>query len=102
MDRSIHLKRLRSAVVVSLLVLTMVLAPIEFYRCQPIISPANVISRNLPTDEPIVYLVQVNSIYQREMIGFAEDYVRGSIACDGVTRNQIIGLTKNDFSRTLI
>jgi len=95
-------RKIRSVAVASLLAITMVLAPIQLYRCQPLIGPANVISRNLPPDEPIVYVVNVNSIYQREMIGFAEDHVRGRIACDAVTRNQIIGLTEIDFSRTVI
>ena len=95
-------RRISSVAAASLLVATMVLVPIQFYRCQPLIGSANVISGNLPRDEPIVYVVNVNSIYQRKMIGFAEDYVRGRIACDAVTRNQIIGLTDFDFSRTVI
>ena len=86
----------------SFLVVTMVLAPIQSYGCQPIIGSANVISRNLPANEPIVYTGSVNSIYQREMIYFAKDYVRGRIACDAITTNQIIGLTEINFSRTVI
>jgi len=94
-------RKIRSAAA-SLLVTTMVLAPLQYYHCQPLIGSANVISRDLPADEPIVYVVSVNSIYQREMIRFAEDHVRGRIACDAVTRNQIIGLTKISFSGTVI
>jgi hypothetical protein len=95
-------RRMRSAMTAFLLVITLVLASIELYPCQPLIGSANVISKNLPGDEPIVYVVSVNSIYQREMIGFAEDYIRGQIACDAVTKNQIIGLTKINFSRTTL
>jgi hypothetical protein len=95
-------KRRMRPVVVSLLLITMGLATIQFYRYQPLVSPANVLSRNLPTDEPIVYVVEVNSIYQREMIRFAEDYVRGRIASDRVTTNQIYGLTSHNFSQTFV
>jgi len=95
-------RKIRSAVATSLLVTTLVLVPLELYACQPIIGSASTISRELPANEPVVYVGSVNSIYQREMIGFAEDYVRGSIACDGVTRNQISGLTERGFSKTLL
>jgi len=95
-------RKIRSAAIASLLVTTMVLVPLQLYHCQPILASANTISANLPADEPIVYVVNVNSIYQREMIWFAEDHVRGSIACDEVTRNQILGLTEIDFSRTVV
>jgi len=39
----------------------------------------------------------VNSIYQRQMIKFASEYVNGRIACDGTTGNQILGLTEPNF-----
>ena len=74
------------------------LATLQLYHCQPLIPPANILSKDLPTSEPIVYATGVNSIYQRQMIEFARDYVGGRIACDGVTRNQITGLTEFDFS----
>jgi len=74
------------------------LATLQLYDCQPLLPSANVLSNELPTSEPIVYVNQVNSIYQRQMIEFARDYVGGRIAGDIVTRNQIIGLTEFDFS----
>ena len=82
--------------------LVMVLATIQLYGCQPIVPPANVLLKDLPPDEPLVYIVQVNSIYQRQMIEYAEKYVRGRIACDGVTTNQINGLTRHNFSQTYV
>ena len=74
------------------------LATLQLYSCQPLIPSANVISKDLPTSEPIVYVTSVNSIYQRQMIEFARNYVDGRIACDQVTRNQITGLTEFNFS----
>ena len=74
------------------------LATLQLYSCQPLIPSANILSKDLPTSEPIVYVTDVNSIYQRRMIEFARDHVGGRIACDRVTRNQITGLTEFDFS----
>lgn len=85
------------AVIFSLIIL---LATLQLYICQPLIPSANIVSKDLPRSEPTVYVNQVNSIYQRRMIGFAEDYVGGRIASDSVTRNQITGLTEFNFSIT--
>lgn len=85
---------IRALVVFSLAVL----ATLQLYACQPLIPSANVLSKDLPTNEPIVYVNHVNSIYQRQMINFAESYVDGRISCDGLTENQITGLTRLDFS----
>jgi hypothetical protein len=74
------------------------LATLQLYSCQPLIPSANILSKDLPTSEPIVYVTSVNSIYQRQMIEFARDHVGGQIASDIVTRNQITGLTEFDFS----
>lgn len=78
------------------------LATLQFYPCQPLIPPANTISEDLPANEPVVYAVSVNSIYQRQMIQFAEKYAHGRIATDKVTGNQIMGLTQYNFSRNVI
>lgn len=82
----------------------MVLATIQLYGYQPLMPPASSISKDLPMDEPIGYRVWVNSAYQRNMIKHAETYIpQGTlIACDAVTRNQIIGLTNYNFSRSHI
>jgi hypothetical protein len=87
------------AVVFSLVVF---LAPFRLYKCQPLIPSANVLIKDLPASEPIVYVTNVNSIYQRQMIEFTSNYVRGGIACDLVTKEQIIGLTDFSFSRAYV
>lgn len=73
------------------------LATLQLYTCQPLVPSANVLSKDLPASEPIQYINEVNSIYQRQMIEFAENYVSGRIASDSVTENQMIGLTEFDF-----
>ncbi len=85
--------RLRAFIILSIIFL----APLQLYSCQPLIPSANVLSKDLPTNEPIVYVTNVNSIYQRQMIEFAEDYIAGRIASDKVTKNQIFGLTEFEF-----
>jgi len=80
--------------------LIMFLAPLQLYSCQPLIPSANAISKDLPTNEPVAYVNQVNSIYQRQMINFARTHVTGLIACDHITASQLIGLTELNFSTT--
>ena len=80
-----------------ILLLIILLVAIQCYRCQPLIPPANILSGDLPANEPIVYVNLVNSIYQRQMINFAKDHVTGRIVSDSVTVNQIVGLTNLDF-----
>jgi hypothetical protein len=76
----------------------MFLATIELYDCQPIVPPANVLFKDLPPNIPMSYINLVNTIYQRQMIGFAENHVEGKIACASPTANQIVGLTEINFS----
>jgi len=77
----------------------MVLATIEVYGCQSLIPPASSISKDLPTDEPVTYVVDVNSVYQRRMVEHAERYIPQDtlIACDKLTKHQILGLTNYNF-----
>lgn len=84
-----------TAVIFSLIIL---LATLQLYKCQPLIPSANILEKDLPASEPIVYVTGVNSIYQRQMIEFVSNYIRGGIACDLVTREQIRGLTDFSFS----
>jgi hypothetical protein len=88
--------------VVFLLSAIILLAPIQLYNCQPLIPSANVLLENVPETEPIVYVTGVNSIYHRQMIDFASNHIRGGIACDIVTQNQIIGLTEFNFSSSYL
>jgi len=80
--------------------LMMLLAIFELYGCQPLIPSANILYPDLPISEPVGYINQVNSIYQRHAIKFVYNHVVGRIASDSITRNQIIGLTDTNFSTT--
>jgi hypothetical protein len=75
-----------------------ILATLQLFACQPLIPPASVLSKNLPADQPVVYVSNVNSAYQRQIAAFASSYVVGTIACDAVTQTQISGLTESNFS----
>lgn len=90
----------RTTILIVLLLTT--LATVELYRCQPLIPSAASISKDLPKNEPIVYVNDVNSIYQRSMISHAERFTpkEALIACDRVTQNQIRGLANYNFSKT--
>jgi len=94
-------KKLRKLAVFIIAIL-MVLATLQFYGCQPLVPSASVINKELPVDVPIGYRVVVNSIYQRDMIQFAERFIPQNrslrIACDRVTQYQIMGLTSWNFS----
>ena len=91
---------LRRVVFSSIILLVILLATLELYSCQPLMPPASVLSKDLPADQPLGYVFGVNSIYQREMIEFAQRNVAGQIACDRATGNQITGLTEFNFSVT--
>jgi hypothetical protein len=87
-----------------LITLFMVLAMINFYNCQPLIPAASSIDATLPDDEPLVYINDVNTVYQREMIAFAETYLPGEtrIASDITTSRQLVSLTPQSFSQQYI
>jgi len=77
------------------------LATVQLYGCQPLLPIASSVRSNLPSDEYIIYVGTVNSAYQRYMIAYAEEHIgKGMIACDPVTRNQILGLADYDFSQS--
>jgi hypothetical protein len=90
--------RVRTLVLPITFLLIILLGTIELYGCQPLVPPANVLYKDLPPDVPMSYVNLVNSIYQRKMIYFAEDYVDGKIAAASPTSNQILGLTQINFS----
>ena len=75
---------------------------IQFYKNPLFIPSAADISPEISDDEPIVYRGEVNSIYQRDMILYAEEHIQGSIACDAVTRNQLLGLTDHSYSKQYV
>jgi len=95
-----HMKKgIRNTKLAIFLIGLVILAPIQHYRCQPLVPPASAYSKDLPTDEPVVYINIVNSAYQIHMIKHSETYFpQGKlIACDRVTRDQIFGLTNRTF-----
>ena len=89
---------IRKLIVGVVFFLIILLATIEFYGCQPIIPSANVLDKDLPSSVKLNYVFMVNSIYQRQMIIFAEKYVSGVVAAVFPITNQIIGLTNSNFS----
>jgi hypothetical protein len=75
----------------------MLLATVQFYGCQPLIPPANLIYAGLPASVPIGYVNNVNSIFQRRVVSFALSHVVvGVVASDPTTYNQMLGVA--DFS----
>jgi len=95
-------KKIRRKVSVFLILLTVLLATIQLYQYQPLIPSSSAFSADLPVDEPILYINNVVSIYQRQMLKFAEKSISGSmkIASDRATQTQIIGLT--DYEMTTL
>jgi hypothetical protein len=84
-----------------LCLLLIALATLEVYGCQPLLPIASSVRSGLPSDEYIVYVGEVNSIYQRSMVSYTYDYVRtGMIACDYTTMQQILGMTDYNYSQT--
>jgi len=74
------------------------LATIEAYPCQPLLPAANVVYKGMPDNVPIGYVVEVNSVYQRQVVSFAlRHVVAGLVACDSITRNQITGVADLAF-----
>jgi hypothetical protein len=94
--------RKRTVLLSFMILLTIVLAIPELYIYQPLVPSASVLLKNISPSTPIAYFGSVNSIYQREMIQFAQNHVVGVIACDAMTYNQIIGLTSLNFSSTYL
>ena len=71
---------------------------IQFYHCQPLVPRSNVLSKDMPENEYLVYIGRVNTIYQIEMISFAEMHSHnGRIASDYATRYQIHGFSSPSF-----
>lgn len=81
--------------------LFLLFSTIEIYRCQPLIPSAKSLSKDLPDDEPLTYLNMVNTIYQRDMILYAEKFFPHgkNIASDVTTARQMYGLTSINFSQ---
>ncbi|MFX0204263.1 MAG: hypothetical protein ACFFCW_49835 [Candidatus Hodarchaeota archaeon] len=87
------------AVSILIIGLLVILATLQLYRCQPLIPAASELGKQLPSDEPLVYVTKVNTAYQRYMINHAERYLPDgtTIAADKVTGNQLYGLVSMSF-----
>lgn len=98
---TIRAVRIRKLAFASLLFILALSCLVQFFPYQPLVPRANVLSESLPGDEYIIDLVAVNTVYQKEMISFAEKHSEhGRIASDGATRYQIHGFSSSSlFSR---
>lgn len=76
---------------------------IQFFPCQPFIPKASVLAKDLPENEYLVEVQLINTVYQKEVISFAEKYYsKGRIASDVVTRWQIDGFSDRSFYSRLV
>jgi hypothetical protein len=93
---------IRKLIVGTVFFLIILLATVEFYGYQPLVPPANVLHKDLPPSVQSGYTGLVNSIYQRQMISFAEKFVSGRIATVYPITTQIVGLTNENFFSKII
>ncbi len=99
---NLFLKRLipkaRFALIVSLLVVLAFLSLIQVYPSQSLVPTSNVLSSTLPSNEYILDLQLINTIYQKDMIQFAAKYYTGGpVIADIVTRSQSYGFSDPAF-----
>jgi hypothetical protein len=94
----IRSRKVRMGVIAAIFLSIVLLSTIEFYGCQPLFSPANVLYKGLPADMPISYVNMVNSIYQRQVIGFAVNHINGTIAVQYTSAILIVGLAPINYS----
>ena len=89
---------IRNLAFASVLFLLFSFSLIQFFRYQPLIPKASVLEKDLPENEYLVDIQLVNTVYQREMISFAEKHSSiAKIASDRVTRWQIYGFSNHSF-----
>jgi hypothetical protein len=92
------LPKTKNLLLLSLVFAVALCSLIQFFPYQPLVPRANVLSNSLPENAYIVDLVQVNTIYQKEMISFAENHsTRGVVISDIVTRLQEYGFSSPAF-----
>jgi hypothetical protein len=91
--------RLGSALIALLLFSCISISLIEIFPYQPIVPKANVLSQDLPANEYIFDFRSVNTVYQEDMILFAQRYSSNNtrVASDVVTRWQIYGFADDTF-----
>jgi hypothetical protein len=96
--------RLGVVAVVLLLFACISVSMLSIYPYQPVAPMANVLSPNLPNNEYVFDFRSVNTVYQVNMVFFAQSFStsRVIVAADTVTRCQIVGFANDAFnSRTL-
>jgi hypothetical protein len=96
--------KLGSVVVALLLFAIMSASILSIYPYQPVAPTANVLSKDLPNNEYVYDFRSVNTVYQVNMILFAQSFSTNNtiVAADTVTRWQIYGFANDAFnSRTL-
>ena len=91
--------RLGSALIALLLFSCISISLIEIFPYQPIVPKANVLSQDLPANEYIFDYRSLNTVYQEDMILFAQRYSSNNtrVASDVVTRWQIYGFADDIF-----
>jgi hypothetical protein len=96
--------RFGSAFVVLVLFSCISVSLIQIFPFQPIVPRANVLSPSLPKNEYIFDYRLVNTVYQENMILFAEGFSSNNtiVASDIVTRWQIGGFANETFANRVI
>jgi hypothetical protein len=99
-----HKYRLGSAIIVLFLTSCISVSLIQIFPFQSIAPRANVLSPKLPANEYIFDFRSVNTVYQENMIVFAERFSlnRTIVASDTVTRWQVNGFANDTFARRVI
>jgi hypothetical protein len=97
--RNVRRKTLKSFVLFSIIFCSVLISLISIFPYQPLTPRANDMSKNLPANEYIFDFRSVNTIYQVDMIHFAEIFTpsNASVASDVVTRRQITGFADIAF-----
>jgi uncharacterized membrane protein len=72
---------------------------IELYSYQPLVPSANVLYPNLDSSIPMSYANLVNTVYQRQLVNFADTYAVGTIATIEPINTQISNLTEINNSK---
>lgn len=71
--------------------LILVLMVFQFYGAQPLIPSANILYKDAPASEPLGYVNEVNTAYQRAVISFALSHAgSATIAADLDTHSQLV------------
>ena len=90
--------RARLVLVASLLIALVFLCLVQVFPSQSLVPKATVLSNGLPSNEFILDLSLVNTVFQTSMISFADKYyANGPVVADVVTRSQCYGFSDPSF-----